>query len=207
MHDRREVIARLLRVLAAGALLPALPAPLGAAAERADPQDAAEAGALGYGRDPNLLAPSVPWPLLLDAKLRPTVARLADLMLPADERSPSASALGVPEFIDEWISAPYPQQAEDRRLILDGLRQLDLAAGGSFATVDESAAVALLDQLCEPGGCRDPLAARFVACFRRICLIGYYTTPAGVAELGYVGYQPAAHFEGPPPQVLRRLGV
>ncbi len=47
---------------------------------------------------------------------------------------------------------------------------------------------------------------RFFRRFRRICLIGYYPTPTGVAELGYIGYPPSARFAGPPPPVLAMLG-
>jgi hypothetical protein len=47
------------------------------------------------------------------------------VIIPADDDSPSASAVGVPDFIDEWISSPYPAQAGDRRIVLDGLQWID----------------------------------------------------------------------------------
>jgi len=47
------------------------------------------------------------------------------MIIPADNASPGASAEGVPDFIDEWISSPYPAQAGDRRLVLDGLKWID----------------------------------------------------------------------------------
>src|ERR1700748_3672263 len=71
----------------------------------------------GYGRDPNLTKPSVPWPLTLSPDTRATLRTGPDLMLPADDRSPSGAALNRDAFIDEWISAPYPDQQRDRWLI------------------------------------------------------------------------------------------
>jgi hypothetical protein len=46
----------------------------------------------------------------LDDSQRRLVTFLADLILPEDEYGPAASALRVPDFIDEWVSAPYPKQ-------------------------------------------------------------------------------------------------
>src|SRR4030095_10123378 len=39
------------------------------------------------------------WPLTLTTDERTRVAQLADLLLPADEKSPAASAVGVTDFI------------------------------------------------------------------------------------------------------------
>ena len=46
-------------------------------------------------------------------------------MLPADARSPSGGTLPLDAFLDEWISAPYPPQQQDRALIMPGLAWLD----------------------------------------------------------------------------------
>src|SRR5690606_28945074 len=60
----------------------------------------------GYGTDPDLVkewTPGGPWPLTLTGHGRATVTALCDLIIPADEHSPAASAVGVVDFIDEWI--------------------------------------------------------------------------------------------------------
>src|SRR5437660_4585888 len=88
----------------------------------------ADAAVRGYGQDPKMLETYKPgdlWPLTLTKEQRATVAILCDVIIPADDKSPSASQLGVQDLIDEWISAPYPQQQEDRKVILDGLSWLD----------------------------------------------------------------------------------
>lgn len=211
MPDRRETLSWLLRVLA----LSAAPCAHGGNASAAKPHPAPRPGPLageapvrgGYGRDPDLLHPRVTWPLTLAAGPKIAVARLADVFLPAHGSSPAASALAVPEFIDEWVSAPYPQQRQDGAVLLAGLAELERDVGGALQALTEAQArdwVATLHARAVAGAAS---AVRFFSRFRQICLIGYYTTPVGVAELGYVGYQPSARFAGPPAAVLARLGV
>src|SRR6185437_12623423 len=126
MTDRRTTLKL---VIAAAALMPALRA-------RANYNDNLEPGASargylrqfeptmrGYGPDPDLIkayGKGAFWPLTLNAQQRQLAAALSDLIIPADEHSPSASAVGVVDFIDEWISAPYPLQRADRDTVLHG---------------------------------------------------------------------------------------
>jgi len=89
----------------------------------------------GYGTDPDLVKewqPGGPWPLTLGVAARLTTAALCDLIIPADDHSPSASSVGVVEFIDEWISAPYPQQRADREVILPGLQWIEAESQKRF---------------------------------------------------------------------------
>ena len=213
MPDRRETLTWLLRALALSAApvvhIDSAAARQGCAAapERPDRIGAAWRSDRGYGRDPDLLHPQVTWALTLAAQQKTAIARLADVFLPEDGSSPSASAVGVPDFIDEWVSAPYPQQQQDRVVVLEGLAALECAANAPLHTLDATQAQALVAGLHARAAEGKQPEARFFALFRRICLIGYYTTPVGVAELGYVGYQPSARFAGPPPEVLAKLGV
>jgi len=98
--------------------------------------------AAGYGQDPNLVEPVTPWPLTLDKPQRETLRIAADLMIPADDHSPSAGSLNIDAFIDEWISAPYPVMQADRALIMSGLAWLDAESqhqsGRSFARASEA---------------------------------------------------------------------
>lgn len=210
MPDRRETLSWLLRALALGAApIPAVDA-AGASLRRPASERRPEAGSAagqGYGRDPNLLHPHVTWPLTFTASQKGAVARLADVFLPEHGATPAASVLGVPDFIDEWVSAPYPQQREDRAILLEGLADLERHAGAPVHALDVKAAEDLVEGLQRRAAAGGASEARFFKRFRRICLIGYYTTPTGVAELGYIGYQPSARFAGPPPQVLARLGI
>jgi hypothetical protein len=79
----------------------------------------------GIGTDPNLQKKEIPWPLVLtDAELK-TVKVLGDIIIPADENGPEASAVGVPEFINEWVSAPYEQQRGDLKTLRNAWRACD----------------------------------------------------------------------------------
>ncbi|MGC8517056.1 MAG: gluconate 2-dehydrogenase subunit 3 family protein [Steroidobacteraceae bacterium] len=212
MPDRRDTLRWLMRVLtltASPALrLSPVRAEMPAAARDAQPPAERTGSASdGYGRDPDLLHPHIPWPLTLNPADKALVALLADVLLPRDGASPCASDLAVPEFLDEWISAPYPQQRADRATILAGLAQLRSEATGSLQSLDTTQSEAALARLCAQAAAGSASHARFFSRFRAICLIGYYTTMTGVAELGYVGYQPSATFSGPPAEVLARLGV
>ena len=42
---------------------------------------------------------------------------------------------------------------------------------------------------------------------RDLTSTAFWTTDEGMADLGFVGNRPMASFEGPPPEVLRRLGL
>lgn len=171
--------------------------------------------AQGYGPDPSMVKiyqPGDVWLLTLDAAQRDTVRALCDLILPADDSSPAASAVGVPDFIDEWISAPYPQQAGDRRTLLDGLAWIDAEAQRrfqqAFAKLSVAEQTALGEDLARPKpNPEHKKAAAFFKRFRDLTAGGYYTTPEGMKAIGYVGNVPSATFDGPPPEALRHVGL
>src|SRR5215216_221090 len=122
--DRRTSIKWM---FAAAATMPSVELSFGAESAARD----VAAAQAGYGTDPDLTKEwkaGGPWPLTLNATAKLTVAALCDLIIPADKISPGASSVGVVDFIDEWISAPYPQQRADRALILPGLTWIESEA-------------------------------------------------------------------------------
>jgi hypothetical protein len=168
----------------------------------------------GYGTDPNLMQVYKPgdlWPLTLSDGQRRTVAALCDVILPADEKSPSASQLKVPDFLDEWISAPYPRQQADRQEILEGLAWLDAESGRRFskpfAELSGSQQSQICDDICSTRKSTAAFqsAARFFSRFRELTMGGFYTTPEGMKDIQYLGNVPLAKFDGPPPEVLAFL--
>ena len=172
----------------------------------------------GYGTDPDLSQVHKPgdlWPLTLTDPQRQTARVLCDLILPADSSSPSASEVGVVDFIDEWISAPYKEQRHDRVTILHGFAWLDTEAASRFAPSSSFAALspeqqtALCDDICSAEKAKPQLAkaAKFFARYRDLTAGGFYTTPQGRQDLRYVGNVPLTHFDGPPPEVLKKVGL
>ena len=172
--------------------------------------------ARGYGTDPDVVKSyraGELWPLTFTLAQRKTAAALCDTIIPADERSPSASAVGVVEFIDEWVSAPYPRNQRDRGIVLDGFKWLDAEAarrfGRAFTELGAGEQRAICDEICDESraasASRD--AARFFALYRDLTAGGFYSTPVGRKDLGYIGNVPQARFDGPAPELLRKLNL
>ncbi len=177
---------------------------------------AGPAAAKPYGTDPALnrdYKPGDCWPLTFTDGQRRTAAALCAAIIPADDHSPSAASVGVHDFIDEWISAPYPDQQKDRQPVLAGLDWIEAEAqrrfGRGFAELEESQTAAICDDLCHQPDVRPELAgaAKFFARYRDLTAGGFYTTPVGMKDIGYIGNLPLAEFKGPPPEVLRKLGL
>ena len=170
----------------------------------------------GYGTDPDLVKEwkaGGPWPLTLTENARLTTAALCDLIIPADDVSPAASAVGVVDFLDEWVSAPYPQQRADREVILPGLIWIEAEAvkrfGKAFPALSDAQRTAIAEDICAPAKAKAEFAtaAKFFAKFRDLTAGGFYTTPVGMKDIGYVGNVPLTKFDGPPLEVLKKVGL
>ena len=203
--DRRTAIKW---VLAASA---ALHVPITTADEIAN-----AAAAAGYGKDPDLLTVHTPgklWPLTLNAEQRRTAIALSDVIIPAEGEWPAASTLGVVDFVDEWISAPYSQLSQDRPLILEGLAWLDAESERrfkkQFANLTSVQMAKICDDICPGPRAKQDFerATAFFARYRQLIAAAYYTTPQGMRDIGYVGNVPLASYDGPPKEVLRKIGL
>ncbi len=205
--DRREAVKWMLSAMTSVALLNHE-----AFGQSIDPAIAAK----GYGTDPNLLKTYQPgdlWPLTLSRAQRRTAAVLCDVIIPAEGGTPSASALGVHDFINEWISAPYSTHDRDRKVILEGLAWIDEEAtrrfGAPFHKLSMKQRHAICDDICyEPKATAEfKSAAAFFRRYRDLTAGGFYTTPQGMKDIGYVGNVALPAFHGPPKEVLERLGL
>ena len=170
----------------------------------------------GYGPDPDLIKAyekGAFWSLTLNGQQRQLAAALSDLIIPEDEHSPSASAVGVVDFIDEWISAPYPLQREDRATVLNGFAWLDSQARHRseqpFVKLGEAQQRAICDPICDASRAAADLQApaQFFATYRNLTAAGFYTTLAGRKDLQYIGNVALTHFDGPPVELLKKLGL
>ncbi|MEI7799709.1 MAG: gluconate 2-dehydrogenase subunit 3 family protein [Opitutaceae bacterium] len=207
--DRRTAIKWMLTASASTTLLSSF-------ATATPSTEAAPVTGSGYGTDPRLqktYQPGELWPLTLSEAQRVTAAALCAVIIPADATSPSAAQLHVHDFIDEWISAPYPTQALDRTLILDCLKWIEAEAqrrfGRNFPTLTDREKTAICDDVCFVKTATPAFAdaAKLFTRFRDLTAGGFYTTPEGMKDLGYIGNIPLASFDGPPPEVLKKLGL
>jgi len=210
--DRRTSLRWILAAGAAGALMPE--------ADRADPRaqestavrvqgsGSVSYGAMtrpGYGTDPDLTKqyhPGQIWPLTLTPAQRRLAGVLSDLIIPADAHSPSASAAGIVDFIDEWLSAPYPDCQRDQHRVLAGFSSLDEQAQQRFGRNFVDLEAAQQTQLCDAIG-REPFFVRY----RDLTAGGFYSSPIGRTDLAYLGNVPRAEFTGPPAALLEKLGL
>ena len=166
-----------------------------------------------YGTDPIVSNPTVPWPLTLSDAQRDQVAVLSDIICPADERGPAATDVGVPDVIDEWVSAPYSSQQRDRVEIINGLQWLDdeaqLRYGGNFVSASDSQQIEIIEDIAYRSQCDVPefaLAARFFSRIRRLVFGAYFTSPEGIEDIGYVGNVPiAGEYPGPTDEAMEHI--
>ncbi|MEY4445911.1 MAG: hypothetical protein RL444_1024 [Verrucomicrobiota bacterium] len=209
--DRRQALKWIGAAAAAAAVFPH------ASAQDKLPRPAAAPGGQRIGWDPVLnktYAPGELWPLTLTPKQRKAAASLTDLILPPDnpgDKQPSQ--LGVQDFIDEWISSPYDETAKDRPVITEGLDWLDAESQRrfqkDFADLAEPQKCAIADDICGKTAVKKEFksAQNFFNRFRYLAASGYYTTPQGWKDVGYVGNVPMVDFPGPTPEALKHLGL
>lgn len=138
-----------------------------------------------------------------------TVGVLADMILPADERSGSATDLGVPDFMDFMVADRSWMQVPMR----GGLAWLDLHSrdrfGKAFVEGSEAERRGVLDEIAYPDDVADELShgAAFFNSFRDLTASGFWTTKEGMADLGYQGNTFVLKWEGAPQEEIARLGL
>jgi gluconate 2-dehydrogenase gamma chain len=138
-----------------------------------------------------------------------TVAILADLIIPADDRSGSATQAGVPEFMDfTMVDQPARQVAMRGGLAwLDGECQRRFDA--TFVAATAAQRTSVLDDLATYGQVKPALShgQAFFRSFRDLTASGFWTTKMGMTDLGYMGNTVVPTWNGCPPEQLKTLGL
>jgi gluconate 2-dehydrogenase gamma chain len=138
-----------------------------------------------------------------------TVSVLSDIIIPADERSGSATQAGVPEFIDDWIDFRKREDGNNRleAQILGGLMWLDRESNRQFEKAFTDAAPdqqrQILDRIAWPAraSADDHAWVLFFNVFRDLTVSGFFSSKMGVADLPYVGNTAVTDWQGCPPKV------
>ncbi|HEY6290108.1 MAG TPA: gluconate 2-dehydrogenase subunit 3 family protein [Terriglobia bacterium] len=147
-------------------------------------------------------------PKTLNAHEYKTVGVLSDIIVPADERSGSATQAGVPEFIDDWLGFQGGLEP-----IRGGIVWVDLesnrAFGHDFVDASDSEKKQLLDRIAYPKTAvpADAPGVVFFNHLRNLVLGGFYTSKMGIEDLPYLGNKALPEWNGCPPNVLAKLGV
>ena len=141
-------------------------------------------------------------PVALDAHQFLTVTRLAELIVPADEGGGSAVDAGAPEFIDLLCS----QNSELLRTYADGLAWLDAATrrahDRTFVEASDAQQRELLDGLVaaerdESGSTDLRAGVGFFNWVRMMTVDAYYTSPIGIADVGFRGNRTLGAYQTP----------
>lgn len=137
-----------------------------------------------------------------------TVKVLSDLIIPADERSGSASQAGVPAFMDDWLNF---KRGNLKAEILGGLTWLDLECnrqfGRDFVSCSPAQHKKILDRIAYPNTA-DPEDSNYVVFFshfRDLVVGGFFSSEEGVKDLPYLGNKFVPVWKGCPPNVLAQI--
>lgn len=148
----------------------------------------------GYGGDPNMITPIVPWQRTLAPSELDAIVALSDVMLPGTDCELAPSRINIGTFFDDWISAPYPTQAADRVLILNGLKLLEAESqrrfSASFTSLAPAQRIKMVAWLANSQGATRAFFARF----RYLLVGGYFTSDHGMQSIGYRGNIPLVAF-------------
>jgi hypothetical protein len=137
-----------------------------------------------------------------------TITILADIIIPRDEVSGSASDAKVADFI-EFMAKDRP---ENQTPLRGGLRWLDLQSfarfGKPFARLTETQQLAIVDDIAYPLKVKPEFkqGAAFFNLMRNLTISGFYTTQIGVNDIGYMGNKPN-QWNGVPDDVLKQYNI
>lgn len=121
-----------------------------------------------------------------------TVRQLANMVIPADERSGNAEDAGVPEFID-FMMIDRPENQTPMR---GGLKWLDVQCqnmfGERFINCSDQQKREILDEIAYPDSAKPEMQAgvNFLNQFRDLVATGFWSSKMGIQDIGYMGNQP-----------------
>lgn len=170
-------------------------------------------GPRGTASDPDLLRPKKDWPRKLNTIELTTLAALCDMIIPADDKSPSASKVGAPAYINEHVSAPYDGNQRDLIRVRGGVSWINLESekrfGKSFAKLTNAEKTQICDDICYTPKAKPEFVAgaRFFSLVRNLTATAFYTTDEGMKDIGYVGNTALPKWDLPPAAVLKHLGL
>lgn len=137
-----------------------------------------------------------------------TITALADIIIPKDEHSGSASDAKVPEFI-EFIVKDMPAYQVPMR---GGLRWLDVHClktyNKTFTDLSSKEQLAVVDQIAYPGKAAPEVTqgVSFFNTMRNLTATGFFTSEMGLKDLDYQGNKPNV-WDGVPDDVLKKYNL
>jgi len=137
-----------------------------------------------------------------------TITVLADIIIPKDEHSGSASDAGVPDFI-EFIVKDIPEHKVPMR---GGLRWLDVQCAErynhAFVDCSHDQQIEMVTAIAYPLKAKPKMqqGVNFFNRMRDLTASGFFTSKIGIKDIGYAGNQPN-QWKGVPEDVLKQYGM
>ncbi len=137
-----------------------------------------------------------------------TIAVLVDIIIPADEKSGSATDAKVPDFIN-FIVNDMPEKQVPMR---GGLRWIDMQSykryEKSFISCNQQQQLAIVDDIAYPDKVKPGMeqGVSFFNQLRNLTASGFYTTKIGLEDIGYMGNKPN-QWNGVPDDVLKQYNL
>jgi gluconate 2-dehydrogenase gamma chain len=137
-----------------------------------------------------------------------TIGILADIIIPKDNVSGSATDAKVPDFI-EFIVKDMPEHQTPMR---GGLRWLDLQClnrfNNSFRDCTHEQQMQMVDEIAWPKKAKPEMrqGVAFFNLMRNLTASGFYTTEIGFKDVGYIGNAPN-QWNGVPADVLKQYNM
>jgi gluconate 2-dehydrogenase gamma chain len=137
-----------------------------------------------------------------------TITVLADIIIPKDARSGSASDAKVPDFI-EFIVKDKPHNQVPMR---GGLRWLDMQClnryDKTFVDITHAQQIEMVTEIAYPKRAKPEMqqGVSFFNLMRNLTATGFFTTKMGIEDIGYVGNAPNK-WTGVPADVLKQYGM
>ncbi len=137
-----------------------------------------------------------------------TITVLADIIIPKDAVSGSASDAKVTDFIAFIVLEQTSHQVPMR----GGLRWLDMQClkrfEKTFTNCTEKQRIEMVDEIAYPKKAKPEMkqGVAFFNLMRNLTTTGFYTSEIGVKDVGYVGNVPN-QWNGVPDDVLKQYGL
>jgi gluconate 2-dehydrogenase gamma chain len=137
-----------------------------------------------------------------------TITILANIIIPKDIFSGSASDAKVPDFI-EFIVKDMPSHQIPMR---GGLRWLDMQCltryEKAFKDCSQTQQIEMVDMIAYPKKAKPNMSqgVQFFSLMRNLTASGFYTSEIGVKDLGYAGNTPN-QWNGVPDEVLKQYNL
>lgn len=136
------------------------------------------------------------------------VSVLADIIIPADEKSGSATDAEVPDFI-EFMMKDFPAfQVPTRGGLMWLNNQCRNRFGKSFLECSKDERMEVIDLIAWPDDAEPEMeyGVRFFNRMRNLTATGFFTSEMGIADIGYQGNTPG-FWDGVPDEVLKKHGL